>query len=303
MEQAKIGIDSFRDEILKHFNKLQTEHNELQAKYKEAVQERNVANIQRDMAVKDVSLALKERDRSIVEKVNAIKDKIAMSQDRDKAYVDRVRTTGLLDEALEEIERLKAKIENLQNDLSDCQDELASMTEERNYYFEDSQKLNDGLKRLEVNTFDEWKLLEREIFEKLNGEIELSPQEQLEHELVEKHKEATFYKMTLNSRIIDIGRELKEVDDELEPSKARMLISIAIDLESRKALWESRIKDIELDLQHLKASGDEISDVNNDTDNEAYNKSNSEISNEVSNEIDNEADNKLNDEAHNGDAI
>ncbi len=258
MNEMKIGIDSFRDEILKHFNKLQEEHNALQQSYQEAIKERNVANTQRDMAVKDVGLALKERDRSIVEKVNAIKEKIAMSQERDKAFVERIRATGERDDALEEIAKLNTRIENLKTELSTCQIKLAQMTEERNYYFDDSQKLHDGLKRLEVDTFDGWKDLEREIFQKLNGEIVLSAEELLKHELEEKLKEATFYRMNLNAKLIDTGRELKEEDN---TDAVGMLIYVATELEGRRDFWDRRIKEIEMDIEQLKNTDNENIDL------------------------------------------
>ncbi len=290
--EMKGGIDSFRDEILKHFNKLQSEHNDLQQKYKEAIHERNVANTHRDIAVKDVSLAIKERDRSIVEKVNATKDKIAMSQERDRAYVERIRAVGERDDALEEIARLNTIIEKLQSELAICQDDLAQMTEERNYYFDDSQKLHDGLKRLEVNTFDEWKGLEREIFQKLNGEIELSPQELLAHELDEKLKEATFYRMNLNARLIDTTREIKYEDD---TNNVSILLYAATELEDRRDFWDKRIKEIELDIKQLNSSQSCEVDGSVDTDdtNDMCNDDNAHSFDSSVDSLDDNADNNI----------
>ncbi len=215
MEEIKFGLDTIKEEMLKHFDKLREEHNILLEKYNKAVIDKN------DMTEEKYKAVL-EKDQAIIERNNAISERDKKLVEVEKAITENKsleKKVAILEEELEEL-KSETNIQISNNNL--LEEKLTKVTADRDSYFQSSQKLeNEKIELIHHNEELTEQLEQLQSIDEKCSKLEneksklINDNQRLSGEITERLK-IDAEKTALSLKLNDIIDEFKKKVDELE---------------------------------------------------------------------------------------
>lgn len=141
----KLGIDIIKDEMIKHLDTLQEEHNALLEKYNNCI-------LERDDVITERNKIILEKDKAIIEKNEAINTMNQTFLNLEKLSTENEDLQTKVNTLEENVRNLSYETTTQKANHDLLNDKLSRVTLERDAYFQNSQKLeNEKIKLADSN--------------------------------------------------------------------------------------------------------------------------------------------------------